>query len=93
MRAQCAGFNQGKWIAVGDEEGFVHIMDGAAPALPAELCPLEPDALKPTAQWLAHHNAIFDLAWFQVGPAQTLHQFLALVSHLHSLVVAPHREG
>ena len=63
--AQCEGFNRGKWIALGDEEGYVSILDGTSP-LPAELCPAEPDAPRPTAQWLAHHNAIFDLAWCQV---------------------------
>ena len=41
------------------------ILDGTSP-LPSELCPAEPDAPRPTAQWLAHHNAIFDLAWCQV---------------------------
>jgi hypothetical protein len=43
----------------------VSILDGTSP-LPSELCPAEPDAPRPTAQWLAHHNAIFDLAWCQV---------------------------
>ena len=45
----------------------MHIIDGAAAALPSEVHPAEADAPRPTAQWLAHHNAIFDLAWFQVG--------------------------
>ncbi|BDA42072.1 probable denticleless protein homolog at N-terminal half [Coccomyxa sp. Obi] len=57
-------FNQGKWIAIGDEEGNVSIVDGTA-ELPEAIAPSEPGARRPTAQWVAHHNAIFDLAWFQ----------------------------
>ena len=64
--AQVPGFNDGKWIAVGDEEGFVSIIDGAA-QLPKAFRPGNPDEPRPQAQWLAHHNAIFDLAWCQVG--------------------------
>ena len=45
----------------------MHIMDGTASALPTEVHPAEADAPRPTAQWLAHHNAIFDLAWFQAS--------------------------
>lgn len=62
---QVPGFNEGKWIAVGDEEGFVSIVNGAA-ALPKAFRPGNPDESRPQAQWLAHHNAIFDLAWCQV---------------------------
>ena len=62
---QVPSFNQGKWIAIGDEEGNVSIVDGTA-ELPEAIAPSEPGARRPTAQWVAHHNAIFDLAWFQV---------------------------
>ena len=62
---QVLGFNDGKWIAVGDEEGFVSIVNGAA-ELPKAFRPGNPDEPRPQAQWLAHHNAIFDLAWCQV---------------------------
>ncbi len=62
---QVAGFNQGKWIAIGDEEGHVSIVDGTL-ELPEALTPGMPDGRRATAQWVAHHNAIFDLAWFQV---------------------------
>lgn len=63
---QVPGFNDGKWIAVGDEEGFVSIIDGAS-RLPQAFRPGDPEAPRPQAQWLAHHNAIFDLAWCQVA--------------------------
>ncbi|KAK9909895.1 hypothetical protein WJX75_009187 [Coccomyxa subellipsoidea] len=59
-----SSFNQGKWIAIGDEEGQVSIVDGTA-ELPQELAPSMPGVQRATAQWVAHHNAIFDLAWFQ----------------------------
>ncbi|EIE22055.1 WD40 repeat-like protein, partial [Coccomyxa subellipsoidea C-169] len=61
---QVAGFNQGKWIAIGDEEGHVSIVDGTL-ELPEALTPGMPNGRRATAQWVAHHNAIFDLAWFQ----------------------------
>lgn len=62
---QVPNFNNGKWVAVGDEEGFVSIINAAAP-LPRAFLPGDPEAPRPQAQWLAHHNAIFDLAWCQV---------------------------
>ena len=62
---QVPTFNNGKWVAVGDEEGFVSIINAAAP-LPQAFLPGDPEAPRPQAQWLAHHNAIFDLAWCQV---------------------------
>ena len=62
---QGPGVTDGKWIAVGDEEGFVSIVNGAA-ELPKAFRPGNPDEPRPQAQWLAHHNAIFDLAWCQV---------------------------
>ena len=78
--AQCEGFNGGKWVALGDEEGYVSILDGTSP-LPAELCPAEPDAPRPTAQWLAHHNAIFDLAWCQArAPSRPRHVLCAVAA-------------
>ena len=73
--AQVPGFNDGKWIAVGDEEGFVSIIDGAA-QLPKAFRPGNPDEPRPQAQWLAHHNAIFDLAWCQVGAPEHAMIFL-----------------
>jgi hypothetical protein len=68
---QVPGFNEGKWIAVGDEEGFVSIINGAS-QLPKAFRPGDPEAPRPQAQWLAHHNAIFDLAWCQVSQPFTL---------------------
>eukprot|EP00884_Botryococcus_braunii_P004829 jgi/Botrbrau1/14347/Bobra.0014s0004.1 len=50
-----------KYLAIGDEEGFVSILNTFAP-LPASLSSLD---RRPSAQWLAHNNAIFDVAWSQ----------------------------
>ncbi|KAL0019055.1 hypothetical protein WJX79_000368 [Trebouxia sp. C0005] len=50
--------NNRKYLAVADEEGYVSILDTSA-ALPRGLH----DENGTPAQWLAHHNAIFDLAW------------------------------
>ena len=51
-----------KYLAVADEEGYVSVLDTSAP-LPRGLH----DEGSTPAQWLAHHNAIFDLAWCKVG--------------------------
>lgn len=56
-------FNGGKFLALADEEGFVSIVDTAAP-LPRSTA--DDDEPKPRAQWLAHHNAVFDIAWAKV---------------------------
>ena len=50
-----------KFLAVADEEGYVTILDTTAPA------PREIHEGWPPAQWLAHHNAIFDVAWCKVS--------------------------
>lgn len=50
-----------KYLAVADEEGYVSVLDTAAP-LPRGLH----DEGSTPAQWLAHHNAIFDVAWCKV---------------------------
>ena len=54
--------NNRKYLAVADEEGYVSILDTCA-ALPRGLH----DENGTPAQWLAHHNAIFDLAWCKVS--------------------------
>lgn len=54
--------NNRKYLAVADEEGYVSILDTSA-ALPRGLH----DEKGTPAQWLAHHNAIFDLAWCKVS--------------------------
>ena len=54
--------NNRKYLAVADEEGYVSILDTTKP-LPRGL---HDDNATP-AQWLAHHNAIFDLAWNKVA--------------------------
>jgi hypothetical protein len=52
---------------VADEEGWVCIVDAAAPRLPASLH--MDAACAPKAQWLAHQNTIYDVAWAKVrGP-------------------------
>lgn len=56
-----------KYLAVADEEGYVSVLDTSAP-LPRGLH----DEGSTPAQWLAHHNAIFDLAWCKVCPS-TIH--------------------
>ena len=50
-----------KYLAVADEEGYVSVLDTSAPP-PRGLH----DEGSTPAQWLAHHNAIFDLAWCKV---------------------------
>lgn len=50
-----------KYLAVADEEGYVSVLDTSAPPPKG----LHDEGSTP-AQWLAHHNAIFDLAWCKV---------------------------
>lgn len=51
-------------LAIADEEGYISIVDTAAP-LPPSLHPRDGDAATPAprAQWLCHANAVFDAAW------------------------------
>lgn len=51
-----------RFLAVADEEGYVSVVDTSA-ALPSDLHLLAEDTVRPRAQWEAHKNAIFDLAW------------------------------
>jgi len=51
----------GRLLAVGDEEGLVSIVNTTTPAS-GQLSMLP----RPTAQWVAHRNAIFGLGWYQV---------------------------
>lgn len=62
-------YNGGKFLAVADEEGFISIMDTAGP-LPRSTA--DDDEPKPRAQWLAHKNAVFDIAWAKVGAGRRL---------------------
>lgn len=50
-----------KYLAVADEEGYVSILDTTTPT------PQEIHDGWPPAQWLAHQNAIFDIAWCKVS--------------------------
>ncbi len=52
-----------RYLAVADEEGWISIMDTFA-ALPAAL--FSESERRPRGQWLAHKNAVFDLAWSKV---------------------------
>ncbi|KAI3428243.1 hypothetical protein D9Q98_006623 [Chlorella vulgaris] len=54
-------YNDSKLLAVADEEGYVSIVLTGA-ELPAEMVDDWSDH-KPRAQWLAHQNAVFDIAW------------------------------
>lgn len=58
-------YNDSKLLAVADEEGYVSIVLTGA-ELPAEMVDDWSDH-KPRAQWLAHQNAVFDIAWCNVG--------------------------
>lgn len=48
-----------------DEEGYISVIDTSR-KLPYSTA-LEPGQPGPSAQWLAHRNAIFDIAWCKVG--------------------------
>ncbi|GBF96291.1 hypothetical protein Rsub_09086 [Raphidocelis subcapitata] len=50
-----------KLLAVADEEGWVCVVDTAAQQLPSSLH--MDAACAPKAQWLAHQNTIYDIAW------------------------------
>jgi denticleless len=50
-----------KFLAMGDEDGYVSILDTARPPPAALDDQASPRRAK--AQWTAHRNAIFDLAW------------------------------
>lgn len=63
-----------KYLAVADEEGYVSVLDTSAP-LPRGLH----DEGSTPAQWLAHHNAIFDLAWCKVGMVNTSQSIAQIV--------------
>lgn len=57
-------------MALADEEGYVSIVDTSANELPPSTHG-DPDH-RPRAQWLAHRNTVFDLAWArQVGSIDT----------------------
>ncbi|KAK9846359.1 hypothetical protein WJX81_002384 [Elliptochloris bilobata] len=51
-----------RFLAIADEEGYVSVVDTSAP-LPSDLHLVADDSVRPRAQWEAHKNAIFDLAW------------------------------
>ncbi|KAL4443774.1 hypothetical protein ABPG75_011511 [Micractinium tetrahymenae] len=54
-------YNDCKLLAIADEEGYVSIVDTAC-QLPTEMAD-DWGPNKPRAQWAAHRNAVFDLAW------------------------------
>lgn len=56
-------YNHGRLLALADEEGYLTIID-TSQALPRSTA--DEAGPRPSAQWLAHRNAIFDLAWFRV---------------------------
>lgn len=56
--------NGSKLLAVADEEGWLCVVDTAAGQLPSSLH--MDAACAPKAQWLAHQNTIYDIAWAKV---------------------------
>lgn len=52
----------GQLLALASEEGWVSILDTSCSVLPAHLCS-SGTLHRPKAHWLAHENAIFDVAW------------------------------
>lgn len=64
LRALPQFYNDGKLLAVADEEGFVSIVDTSC-ELPTEMAD-DWGPNKPRAQWMAHRNAVFDLSWCNV---------------------------
>jgi hypothetical protein len=52
-------------LAVADDDGFLTIINTASSSLVSALRN-GPD--RPLAQWQAHENSIFDVAWTKVGP-------------------------
>ncbi|KFM25464.1 Denticleless protein-like protein [Auxenochlorella protothecoides] len=59
-------YNHGRLLALADEEGYLTIID-TSQALPRSTA--DEAGPRPSAQWLAHRNAIFDLAWFREDEA------------------------
>lgn len=53
--------NHGKLLAIADEEGYISVIDTHAERLPTSLH--GDSEVRPKAQWLAHHNTVFDIAW------------------------------
>ena len=70
--------NGGKFLAIGDEEGYISIINTAT-QLPTYTNDEGASAVKPAAQWEAHKNAIFDVAWARVR-ASSCHSVLPLCS-------------
>lgn len=54
-----------RFLTVGDEEGSVSIVDTWSNQLPSSL--YTDHDTPPRAKWLAHNNAIFDVAWAKVN--------------------------
>eukprot|EP00951_Prasinocladus_malaysianus_P016746 scaffold131019_cov48-Prasinocladus_malaysianus.AAC.1 len=67
-------YNQGaysrkKLLAIGDEEGYLTIVDTSKQTLPEQSRLPSADSGKPgpCARWVAHNNAVFDLCWNKVA--------------------------
>lgn len=61
--------NQSKLLAVGEEEGYISIIDTQAQqALPSLL--YGDEEAKPRAWWRAHANSVYSLAWAKVSCMQ-----------------------
>lgn len=61
-------YNDCKLLAIADEEGYVSVVDTSC-QLPTEMAD-DWGPSKPRAQWAAHRNAVFDLAWCNVSAVQ-----------------------
>ena len=57
-------YNNRTLLAMADEEGYISVLDTSR-RLPCSTS-FEPGQPGPSAQWLAHRNAIFDIAWCKV---------------------------
>lgn len=60
---------QGQLLAIADEDGYVSIVD-THDGLPTRLQVSEGEDSKVKAQWLAHRNSIYQIAWTKVCPAE-----------------------
>jgi len=52
-------------LAMGDEDGYITVVDTVHGFPASSTSPQSATSPSPRARWVAHHNAIFDLAWKQ----------------------------